>query len=381
MGFKKLAIAVPILLAAVACGTTAQPAALPAGGHAHGGPIPAAAPLRGGERFQEIGLARPYKPVPPEGGTDEYRCFLIDPKLTESAYLTGSQFLPQNAQIVHHGIFYQISAAQVAEAKRKDAASEGDGWQCFGDSGLHDANYIGGWAPGHNETLIGDRTGYKMEPGSQIVLQVHYNLLAVNGKPGPTDQSKMRLRLMPGTADVTPLVGFLLPSQIELPCTAQESGPLCDRNAAIDDLVKRTGADAREEVDGLAQMCNQGKPPVPGNTQHCDHQVPQPVLLYAITPHMHLLGRSIKVELNPDTPNAQTLLNEPAYNFDNQSEQVLPKPVQIKAGDTVRVTCTHDASLRSKLPQLKTLKPRYVVWGDGTSDEMCLAILTVTPKL
>jgi hypothetical protein len=384
MGIKKFIIAVPVLLAVVACGATpAATAPTTHGGHGHGGPPPSAAPLRDGERFQEVGLARPYRPVPPEGGTDEYRCFLIDPKLTEAAYLTGSQFLPQNSDIVHHGIFYQVPKSAVAEAKRVDAKTKADGWQCFGGSGLGDekSSYVGAWAPGHGETLIGDRTGYRLEPGSQIVLQVHYNLLATNGKPGPTDQSAIRLRLVAGTEDVTPLFGALLPGPIELPCTSAESGPLCDRDAAIADLVKRTGADAREEVDGLNELCNKGKAPVAGNTQHCDHEMPQPVLLYAITPHMHLLGRSITVELNPGTPTAQTLLNQPSYNFDDQSEQVLPEPVRLNAGDTIRVTCTHDASLRSKLPQLKTLKPRYVVWGDGTSDEMCLAILTGTTKV
>ena len=30
------------------------------------------------------------------------------------------------------------------------------------------------------------------------------------------------------------------------------------------------------------------------------------------------------------------------------------------------------------LPQLSKLPPRYVVWGDGTSDEMCLGLLTAT---
>jgi hypothetical protein len=45
----------------------------------------------------------------------------------------------------------------------------------------------------------------------------------------------------------------------------------------------------------------------------------------------------------------------------------------------IRVTCTHDAGLRSKLPQLAPLPPRYVVWGDGTSDEMCLGLLIGTP--
>jgi hypothetical protein len=387
MGIKKFVVALPVLLVVVACGATA-PAVPPAGNegrsgnHAHGAPPPAAAPLRDGERFQEVGLARPYRPEPPGGGSDEYRCFLIDPKLTEAAYLTGSQFIPQNAEIVHHGIFYQIAESDVDQARRVDARTEGDGWQCFGGSGLDDdrSSYVGAWAPGHAETLIGDRTGYRLEPGSQIVLQVHYNLLATNGKPGPTDQSSIRLRLAPGTADVTPLVGALLPAPIELSCTPEESGPLCDREAAIADLVKRTGPGARDEVDGLNEQCNDGKQPAAGNTQHCDHTIPEPALLYAITPHMHLLGRSISVELNPGTPTARTLLNQPGYNFDDQSEQVLPQPVRVNAGDTIRITCTHDATLRSTLPQLKTLKPRYVVWGDGTSDEMCLAILTVTTK-
>ena len=56
----------------------------------------------------------------------------------------------------------------------------------------------------------------------------------------------------------------------------------------------------------------------------------------------------------------------------------LPSPVEIGPGDTLRVTCTHDAALREQVPQLKKLAPRYVVWGDGTSDEMCIGIMAVS---
>jgi hypothetical protein len=42
------------------------------------------------------------------------------------------------------------------------------------------------------------------------------------------------------------------------------------------------------------------------------------------------------------------------------------------------VTCTHDAGLRKQLPQLRTTSARYVVWGDGTTDEMCLGVLVWT---
>jgi protein involved in polysaccharide export with SLBB domain len=84
--------------------------------------------------------------------------------------------------------------------------------------------------------------------------------------------------------------------------------------------------------------------------------------------------------LNPGTPKAHTLLDVPSFNFDDQALHVLDKPVDLKAGDTLRVSCTHDANLRRQLPQLKTLPPRYVVWGEGTSDEMCLGLLTVSTR-
>jgi hypothetical protein len=99
--------------------------------------VPPAAPLRPGERFQVLEMSRPYTPKPPTtGSTDDYRCFLVDPKFTTTTFLTGSQFLPQNADIVHHAIFFRVPAAQVAEAQALDAAVPGDGWTCFGGTGI-----------------------------------------------------------------------------------------------------------------------------------------------------------------------------------------------------------------------------------------------------
>jgi hypothetical protein len=102
--------------------------------------------------------------------------------------------------------------------------------------------------------------------------------------------------------------------------------------------------------------------------------------IYAAAGHMHLLGRSIKIEINPGTPRAVTVLDVPQYVFDNQAIRPLAKPITVKRGDVLRVTCTHDVGLRQMLPQLKPLPPRYVVWGDGTSDEMCLGMLVGTPS-
>jgi protein involved in polysaccharide export with SLBB domain len=66
------------------------------------------------------------------------------------------------------------------------------------------------------------------------------------------------------------------------------------------------------------------------------------------------------------------------WNFDDQSAIPLSPPASLKPGDVLRLTCTHDPALRSQLPELRNTAPRYVVWGEGTTDEMCLGILAVT---
>jgi len=356
---------------------------------AQAAPAGATAPLRPGERFAQLTMPQAYRPVAPNGGTDEYRCFLVDPGLTRTTFLTGSQFVPQNAAIVHHAIIFRLDPGDVAAATALDRQDAAPGWTCFGGTGIRSragggqasdtGGWIGSWAPGVTETLINADTGYALAPGSQIVLQVHYNLLATNPQAVGTDRSGIRLRLDDTSTGLKPLRTTLVAAPVELPCTAAETGALCDRAAAVADVGHRFGPEAVQSVVGLNLLCNHGQPPVAGTVQHCDQRVREAGTIYAVAGHMHLLGRTVKVELNPDTPQAKTLLDVPTYNFDDQGARVLPAPVAVKVGDTLRVTCSHDATLRAKLPQLSQLPPRYVVWGDGTSDEMCLGVAIWTP--
>jgi hypothetical protein len=387
LGFGVTGVAAALILAACgngAAGTTgaSSPAASEHAGHGTHTPgaIPAAAALRPGERFVTLTMPQPYQPVAPHGGTDEYRCFLVDPKLTTGAYLTGSQFLPQNSAIVHHAIFFRVDPGDAARASAVDAADPGQGWTCFGDAGIGgDAGWVAHWAPGANETLLSAGVGYPMPPGSLLVMQVHYNLLASGGKPAGTDRSGIRLRLADGGRKLAPLETAKLLAPIELPCAAGESGPLCDREAAVADVTRRFGDDVGSTESALVRMCDGGIP-TPGATQQCDRPVPQAGTIYAVAGHMHLMGRSIKIELNPGTAGARTLLDIPQYNFDDQAIHPLATPLAVEPGDTLRVTCSHDVGLRKLLPQLRDLPPRYVVWGDGTSDEMCLGLVIWSPR-
>jgi hypothetical protein len=339
--------------------------------------------LRTGERVLSLQMARPYRPAAPHGGTDDYRCFLLDPQLTQPSFITGIGFVPGNTAVVHHAILFRVPAAQAAAAQAKDAETDGDGWTCFGGTGIRSPSgdnsgnngWLDAWAPGGEPVTYPDGLGVALDSGSRVVLQVHYNLLAGDAP----DRTGVRLRLTPASAGITPLETVLLPAPVELPCTAAEQGPLCRRAAAVRDVGARFGRESGATPAGLLELCG-GDPrrPRPGPTQHCDLRMPAAMTVRAAAGHMHLLGRSISVTLNPGTPRERVIVDVPRYDFDNQGAQHLAQPVAVRKGDTLRVTCTHDAALRAQLPELAGQPPRYVVWGEGTSDEMCLGILSVT---
>jgi hypothetical protein len=199
-------------------------------------------------------------------------------------------------------------------------------------------------------------------------MQVHYNLL--NGRR--PDLSRAVLTTVPGDRRLTPVETVLLPAPVELACRKGETGKLCDRTAAIFDQVDRFGADAALAPTGLLFLCGKNAAqPVAGPVTTCDRPVSRTLTIQAVAGHMHLLGRSIRVELDPGTPRARLLLEIPSWNFHWQAMYQLTKPVTVEAGHVLRVTCRHDTALRRG-------EPRYVLWGEGTADEMCLGALQVT---
>ena len=347
-------------------------------GHSHAGGTTKPEPLRQGEKRMTLRMPEAYTPSAPTGtGTDDYRCFLLDPQLSDDVYLTGTFVKPGNADVVHHVILFTAPPEQVAEAEAMDDAAPGEGWTCFGGSGLRDndglnsAPWLGAWAPGGKESVSAPGFGKPLEAGSRIIMQVHYNLIA---GPGP-DVSATLLRYAPGSADITPLETVLLPAPVEMPCRAKYAdGPLCDRDASIADLIDRVGGSGNTN-NALYLLC--GGKPKPSNVTSCDRPIGEPTTIRGVAGHMHLLGRSIKIEVNPGTPEAKTILDIPIWDFDNQANKPI-RPVHVDFGDVVRVTCRHVQWLRDKLPAFEGIPDKYVVWGEGTTDEMCLGILTVT---
>ena len=348
-------------------------------GHAgHAGKAARTVPLRDGERRLTVSMPEPYTPsAPNDVASDDYRCFLIDPELAEDVLVTGTDVVPGNPDVVHHVILFQLPPEQADEAQQLDDSTEGQGWTCFGGTGLEyrpqleDAPWLGGWAPGSGESVLRDGYGVPLAAGSKIVMQVHYNLLA-GTEP---DVSATRLRVTDGSEELQPVSTMLLPAPVELPCRPKrDRGPLCERDAALEDVKERFGDGAGSAADMLHLLCPfSGEP---GPEQSCTRPVTEAGTVIGVAGHMHLLGQSIRIEVNPGTPGARTLLDISEWNFDDQGAQPI-EPVRLEPDDQVRVTCRHSQEARDLLPAFEGQPDRWVLWGDGTTDEMCLGILQV----
>jgi hypothetical protein len=350
-------------------------------------PKPAGPDVRSGETLLNLRMPGAYRPRAPEGATDDYRCFLLDPKQAADGSVTSVRIEPGQPKIVHHVIVFRVAPRQVAAAKGLDRASSGPGWSCFGGTGLpasdgggvadslNNANWIAAWAPGWGGSRLPDGTGVSLPAGSQVVMQVHYNLLNGNAP----DRSRALFTVARASAGLEPLQTMLLPGPVELACAKRESGTLCNRNEALFELGRKYGAAATFVPAGLLILCRgTAANPRASAVSSCDRPIATPTTIHVAAGHMHLLGSAIRIELNPGTPRAKVLLDIPRWDFHWQNAYALARPVQAGPGDVVRVTCKHDVAKRRQAGSGAPKKARYVLWGEGTTDEMCLGILQVT---
>ena len=355
-------------------------------GHSHGikakKPKTTAAPK---VKQYSVTMAKAHLPSAPNKGTDDYRCFLLDPKVNEDSIVRSIEFIPQRKNYVHHAIIFRVTEADIPEAIVKDKS--GIGWPCFGGTSLGGmmstfvtSPWISSWAPGRGKDISPTGYGIPFKKGERFVLQVHYNLLAATDGKIETDQSTIRMEAVPAKGSkIKQLQLELFAAPVELACPQGITGPLCDRRQSMLDLASRTDPLSAQQANALNFICGQNpNRPTPSLTSRCDKVMNKSMTVVAAGPHMHLLGTSLKMVLNPGTPNEKMILNVPYYNFDDQSSIYLKTPIAVNLGDIIRVECTFDPTLRQKIPQLKSLEPRYVTWGEGSSDEMCLGVLSGT---
>ena len=333
--------------------------------------------------------SKPYLPKAAVGGLDDYHCFLLEPHLTQDMFVTSAVIKPQRATIVHHVILFEAAGENATEARKLNDASGGNGWTCFGGPGLSETHptatsadvdrlgvppWIAAWVPGHANNDLPQGTGVLVHAGAAIVMQVHYNLIHAAKR----DRSRAVIRFAPaGTTKLTPLNTILIPAPVELACPRGVNSRLCSRDVAVQEEIKKYGYNAALIPAGLLYICRKNLSiDYPSPNTSCDRRVTRPLRIYGVAGHMHTRGIDIRVTLN-----GQTLLHIPRWNFHWQDAYYLEHPVDANVGDTIRVSCRFDNSrIKQPLVNGRLLKPRYVLWGEGTTDEMCLGLLQAADR-
>jgi polyisoprenoid-binding protein YceI len=329
--------------------------------------------------------------------TNDYRCFLLKVDIDEPTYLTGYTFLADQVEELHHAQVFHVSAQQAARAPTQSADGQ-PGWKCYGGPGLRgpqpeaipgrtssrrsDIGFAGqddlvaGWVPGQAPVIFPQHSGVLLHPGDALVLQLHYHYA-----DAPTaDRSSIALQLDPVSSGVKALRVVNPLGPVEIPCAPEDAGePLCDREAALRDNARLYGPSGAANEGGLLMLCNTTPAELTkdfdGHTGRttCDLQVPEDGTIIGVLGHMHTIGKSFRMTLDAGTPKEQILLDIPHWSFDWQMNYALAKPIHVTGGQPLRLECTWDRDLDPGR------SPKYIVFAEGTEDEMCFGTYALIP--
>jgi uncharacterized protein (TIGR03437 family) len=268
--------------------------------------------------------------TPPTQG-DMYRCFSAPVSgLRGDRWISALSVKPGNPRIVHHVIVYPDPTGVSAQL---DANDPQPGYTCFGGPGFDSVDLLGGWAPGSRGYFAPDGAGIKLANNARVVIQVHYH---------PTGQKE---------TDRTPVGLYFAKSPVNKQLQVL---PLVNQSFAIPPGAKNYEVTASYTIPTFLS----GQ-------------------MWAVTPHMHLLGKKIKVEVTrPGTTQPDCLINIEDWNFNWQGTYLYQNAVELSGGSRLKLTTIYDNSTDN--PLNPNNPPRTVRWGEETTDEMSLAFVGFT---
>lgn len=260
-------------------------------------------------------------------GEDEYRHFVIPTNFDTDVYVRAIDIQPGNRNTVHHVIVFLDTTGR---ARQLDAADPKPGYEASGGwPGFVPAGMLGGWAPGFSPSVLPPGTGYRLPKGADVVLQIHYYR---TGKP-EKDRTRVGIYLEKSPNPKPVGIAWLINPVFRIPAGAE-----------------------RHEVRAM-------------------WIAPRDVEVVAITPHMHLLGREMKVEAELPDGSKQVLIWINDWDFKWQDTYHYKTPVKLPRGTRVTVYAYYDNS--EKNPNNPNKPPKDVTWGERTQDEMCLVFLHI----
>lgn len=275
----------------------------------------------------DVVLEVPYDAVVPADGDDLFQHFVIPIEIPEDKTLIGFEFRPGNRAVVHHAVvFYDTMGA----ARARDAKTPEPGYTTFGSPGIPVTGVVGVWVPGMNPRFLPPGIGMTIPKGSDVLVQLH---LHPTGKK-EVDRSRVGLHF----AD--------------------------------------KGDEVRQPMSRVPLVLGSLMIDVPaGESRHrisSSLTIPAPITVTSVVPHMHLIGREMRVTATPPEGEPISLIWIRRWNFYWQDNYVYREPVYLPAGTRIDIEGYFDNS--DENPLNPHIPPRRVLFGNDSDEEMFLAM-------
>lgn len=306
--------------------------------------------------------------LPDPSRSDDYRCFVVDWTPDVESYITGFRAVPGNRKVAHHFVVFAITPNMAHRFRELPDAEPGAGYQCFGGAvpdrlgnqanraayeqkypdGVRELNrgkfWLAHWAPGMDGHVFPEGTGIRMQPGSVLVVQLHYYS---KDAPGERDDGS-RLEFMTAATVERPAFHFAQTNSdwmngdrdgsIRVPAGDSATVSLTEDLGDFLGYIANVTGVARDRIDALE--------------------------LHSANLHMHGIGKSGEVTLDRVDGTREMLLAIPRWDLGWQRDFTFVQPkvfgrAQI-AGTKLRVRCTY-------------FNPgaQPVFGGMGSDEEMC----------
>jgi Flp pilus assembly protein TadD len=295
-----------------------------AGGAPEGNPadLPAAPTFASGWQLGTpdvvVTMDAPY--VLQASGSDVFRTFVIPIPTHAARYVRGIEFHPGNPRAVHHA---NIGIDRTGSSRRLDAADPDPGYVGgMVPDAAYPPGYMLGWTPGQRARPSPDGMPWRLEPGSDLVVQLH---MQPTGKPEPVQVSAAFY--FTDEAPVRTPVGLRLGSE----------------------TIDIDAGDAHYVVtDGYV--------------------LPVDVEVLGVQPHAHNLGRQMHAEATRPDGSVVPLITIDDWDFRWQDVYRYAHPIPLPKGTRLSMQYVYDNSAAN--PRNGSHPPKRVVWGQNTTDEM-----------
>ena len=266
-----------------------------------------------------VTLSKAYQLAPE--GPDIYRNFVIRVPLEKARYVRAVEFQPGNAACVHHAF---VKLARTSAARRRDGleAQPGFGGLMLPAGIEMPEGHFLTWQPGKIATLEDPRMAWRLEPGNDLVLQLH---LRPTGKTESV-QPSVALYFSDQVPDLTPFKFGLSTFLIELP-------------GGVADTVIRD-----------------------------QWELPAGLRLLRVLPHAHYLGRDLQGYATLPDGSKRWLIRIRDWDFNWQGDYVYAHPIELPAGTVISMEYHYDNSTNNV--RNPNHPPRQVSYGPGSTDEM-----------